>query len=255
MSRLLYLVLAAAVFALPGSSAVAAARSAREHGLTLTHGVVVGDVTTDSAVLWARADREGTLTVHLSGGRHDRTAPLRFRAADDYTGQVVLKGLKPDTTYRYKLGSTRGSFETAPNAGDAERIRLAFGGDVAGQNGCRDANEGFPIMGRIRGSRPALPAGPLRRLGRHDLRRQRLRPSRPLRQRAGARGLRAGHRSPRLLGALALQPGRRRLSAPAREHRLRRRLGRPRGSERLRPPERHPHNAPIHAGRAPPPTR
>src|SRR4029453_9280114 len=159
MSRLLYLVLAAAVFALPGSSAVAAARSAREHGLTLTHGVVVGDVTTDSAVLWARADREGTLTVHLSGGRHDRTAPLRFRAADDYTGQVVLKGLKPDTTYRYKLGSTRGSFETAPNAGDAERIRLAFGGDVAGQNVCRDANEGFPIMDTIRRSRPDLFVG------------------------------------------------------------------------------------------------
>jgi alkaline phosphatase D len=159
MSRLLYLVLAAAVFALPGSSAVAAARSAGDDGLTLTHGVVVGDVTTDSAVLWARADREGTLTVHLSGGRHDRTAPLRFRAADDYTGQVVLKGLKPDTTYRYKLGSTRGSFETAPQAGDAERIRLAFGGDVAGQNVCRDANEGFPIMETIRRSRPDLFVG------------------------------------------------------------------------------------------------
>ena len=159
MSRLLYLVLAAAVFALPGSGAVAAARSAGDDGLTLTHGVVVGDVTTDSAVLWARANREGTLNVHLSGGKHDRTAPLRFRAADDYTGQVVLKGLKPDTTYRYKLGSTRGSFETAPKAGDAERIRLAFGGDVAGQNVCRDANEGFPIMDTIRRSRPDLFVG------------------------------------------------------------------------------------------------
>ncbi|HET6643215.1 MAG TPA: alkaline phosphatase D family protein [Gaiellaceae bacterium] len=156
MSRLLYLVLAAAVFALPGSGAVAAAG---HNGPQLTHGVVVGDVTTDSAVLWARADREGTLTVHLSGGRHERVARLRFRAADDYTGQVVLNGLRPDTTYRYKLGSTRGTFETAPEADDADQVRLAFGGDVAGQNVCRDAAEGFPIMDTIRRSRPDVFVG------------------------------------------------------------------------------------------------
>jgi alkaline phosphatase D len=156
MSRLLYLVLAAAVFALPGSSAVAAAG---HNDPQLTHGVVVGDVTTDSAVLWARADREGTLTVHLSGGRHERVARLRFRAADDYTGQVVLNGLRPDTTYRYKLGSTRGTFETAPAADDADEVRLAFGGDVAGQNVCRDAAEGFPIMDTIRRSRPDVFVG------------------------------------------------------------------------------------------------
>ena len=156
MSRFLYLVLAAAVFALPGSGAVAAAG---HNGPNLTHGVVVGDVTTDSAVLWARADREGTLTVHLSGGRHERTARLRFRAADDYTGQVVLQGLRPDTTYRYKLGSARGTFETAPEADDADRVRLAFGGDVAGQNVCRDAAEGFPIMDTIRRSRPDVFVG------------------------------------------------------------------------------------------------
>jgi alkaline phosphatase D len=154
MSRLLYLVLAAAVFALPG--AVAAAGSG---GPKLTHGVVVGDATTHSAVLWARADREGTLTVHLSGGKHEGNARLRFRAADDYTGQAVLKGLRPDTTYRYKLGSTRGTFETAPEASDAEDIRLAFGGDVAGQNVCRDASEGFPIMDTIRRAKPDVFVG------------------------------------------------------------------------------------------------
>jgi alkaline phosphatase D len=154
MSRLLYLVLAAAVFALPG--AVAASGSG---GPKLTHGVVVGDVTTHSAVLWARADREGMLTVHLSGGKHEGNARLRFRAADDYTGQAVLEGLRPDTTYRYKLGSTRGTFETPPLANDPEDIRLAFGGDVAGQNVCRDASEGFPIMDTIRRAKPDVFVG------------------------------------------------------------------------------------------------
>jgi alkaline phosphatase D len=154
MSKLLYPILAAAVFALSGS--VAAAQSG---GPKLTHGVVVGDVTAHSAVFWARAEREGTLAVHLSGGKHKSAARLRFSAADDYTGQVVLNGLRPDTTYRYKVGSIRGSFETAPKASDAEDIRLAFGGDVAGQNVCRDANEGFPIMDTIRRAKPDVFVG------------------------------------------------------------------------------------------------
>ena len=145
MSRILYLVLVAAVFALPGSGAVAAARTASHDAPVVTHGVVVGDVTAHSAVLWARADREGTLSVHLSGGRHDRVERLRIRAADDYTGQLLLNGLRPDTSYRYRVGHAhrgplaRGSFQTAPEADEAARVRLAFGGDVAGQNVCRDS--------------------------------------------------------------------------------------------------------------------
>ena len=159
MSRNLYLVLAAAVFALPGSGAVAAARTAGHDAPALTHGVVVGDVTAHSAVLWARGDHEGTVSVRLSGGRHDRTERLRFRASDDYTGQVVLSGLRPDTDYRYRVGSERGSFETAPEDDDAEDVRIAFGGDVAGQNVCRDAREGFPIMDTIRRFRPDVFVG------------------------------------------------------------------------------------------------
>jgi alkaline phosphatase D len=153
MSRIPYLVLAAAVFALVGGAAGAAVRATAGDAPAVTHGVVVGDVTARTAVLWARADREGTLKVQLSGGKHDHVGRLMFRAADDYTGQVVLTGLKPDTDYRYRVGSERGSFETAPAADDAEEVRLAFGGDVAGQNVCRDTAEGFPIMDTIRGVR------------------------------------------------------------------------------------------------------
>ena len=125
----------------------------------VTHGVVVGDVTARTAVLWARADREGTLKVHLSGGKHHGVARLDVHAADDYTGQVVLTGLRPDTTYRYRVGSERGSFETAPAADDPEAVRLAFGGDVAGQNVCRDTREGFPIFETIRARRPDVFVG------------------------------------------------------------------------------------------------
>ena len=159
MSRIPYLVLAAAVFALVGGAAGAAVTATSHDAPAVTHGVVVGDVTAHSAVLWARADREGTLKVQLSGGKHHRVGRLEVRAADDYTGQVVLTGLKPDTDYRYRVGSERGSFETAPAADDAEEVRLAFGGDVAGQNVCRDTGEGFPIMETIRDLRPDVFVG------------------------------------------------------------------------------------------------
>ena len=132
MSRIAYLVLAAAVFALPGAEAGASVRAAGHAEPVVTHGVVVGDVTAHTAVLWARADREGTLKVHLSGGRHHGVERLETDAADDYTGQVLLTGLRPDTTYRYRVGSERGTFETAPAADDRARVRVAFGGDVAG---------------------------------------------------------------------------------------------------------------------------
>jgi alkaline phosphatase D len=159
MSRIAYLVLAAAVFALLAAGAGATVRSASHDSPSVTHGVVVGDVTAHSAVVWARGDGEGTLKVHLSGGKHHGGARIETRAADDYTGQVVLTGLKPDTTYRYRVGSERGSFTTAPAADDADSVRLVFGGDVAGQNVCRDTREGFPIMETIRVLRPDVFVG------------------------------------------------------------------------------------------------
>jgi alkaline phosphatase D len=157
MSRISYLVFAAAVFALLAAGSGAAVRS--HESPVVTHGVVVGDVTADTAVFWARGDREGTLKVHLSGGKHHGAARLDFRAADDFTGQVVVDGLRPGQTYRYRVGSEHGSFRTPPASGDAASVRLAFGGDVAGQNVCRDTAEGFPIMETIRAQRPDVFVG------------------------------------------------------------------------------------------------
>ena len=203
MARIFHMILAAAVLALPGSGAGVPST-------VVTHGVVVGDVTALSAVLWARADHAGALAVRLSPAPSRRVERLRFRAADDFTAQLRLTGLRPDTAYSYRVGSARGTFRTAPRAVDARPVRLAFGGDVAGQNVCRDAREGFPIMETIRRFRPRR----LRRPRRHDLRRQRLRP----RGRYGNAQVpgRARGRPRDAPGALALQPRRRRLAAAAR---------------------------------------
>jgi alkaline phosphatase D len=153
---------------LPASASGGAGRPAAP---VVTHGVVVGDVTARSAVLWARADRAATLNVTVSGGGHGPIERVAVRPEDDYTGKTFLTGLHPATTYDYRvwfsLGapgvgrgpSVRGSFRTPPSEDDAAPVRLAFGGDVAGQNVCRDVAEGFPIMDTIRGWRPDVFVG------------------------------------------------------------------------------------------------
>jgi alkaline phosphatase D len=160
--------LLAALTALPGSASAAPSPTA---GPSVTHGVVVGDVTARSAVFWARANRAATLNVRLSGGAHGPIRPVSVEAVDDFTGRVWLSGLDPGTTYDYRvwfsLGAprksrgpvVRGSFRTPPADDAASAVRLAFGGDVAGQNVCRDTQEGFPIMDTIRAWRPDVFVG------------------------------------------------------------------------------------------------
>jgi alkaline phosphatase D len=156
------------ILVLPGGAAVSATPAlSHPAGARVTHGVIVGDVSAHSAVLWARADRAATLRVRLSGGPY-RLKSVRVRAADDYTGHVLITRLKPDRTYRYRVWFSngqrhgrvvQGSFRTAPSDEDTDPVTLAFGGDVAGQNVCRDAAAGFPIMSTIRSARPDVFVG------------------------------------------------------------------------------------------------
>jgi alkaline phosphatase D len=156
------------LFALSGSASGSMGRTAVP---SVTHGVVVGDVTAHTAVLWARADQVAMLNVGLSGGGHVPIERVLVRSSDDYGGKTLLRGLHPATTYEYRvwfsLGapgvgrgpSVRGSFRTPPAGDDPAPVRLAFGGDVAGQNVCRDTAEGFPIMNTIRAWRPDVFVG------------------------------------------------------------------------------------------------
>jgi alkaline phosphatase D len=145
-----------------GLVGVAAAAPAGREGSGIRHGIVVGDVTPESALLWARGRQSGTLAVSLSGGPHQPIEPVQVSADDDSTGQVPLEGLAPSRDYSYRVqfkpgGHTaRGTFKTPPGENDRAPVRLAFGGDVAGQNVCRDTDEGFPIFDTIRSWHPDL---------------------------------------------------------------------------------------------------
>jgi phosphodiesterase/alkaline phosphatase D-like protein len=93
------------------------------------------------------------------------------RSYDDDTGRIGLEGLHPETTYSYRAWfseahpgvrsgpAARGSFRTAPAPEARAPVRLAFGGDVAGQNVCRDVAEGFPIMDTLTAWKPDVFVG------------------------------------------------------------------------------------------------
>jgi len=137
----------------------------------VTHGVIAGDVTSNSAVIWSRADHASTMHVLVRGsGRDSHGATFRSTAVTaehDFTGKVMITGLQPDHDYSYivwfsgspetpisRAAAATGRFHTAPRANDREAVTFAFSGDVAGQNVCRDAVDGFPLFNTINALSP-----------------------------------------------------------------------------------------------------
>jgi alkaline phosphatase D len=129
-------VMAAALCAFP-----AGAQAAR--GFTL--GVAAGEVTDDSAVVWAHATRSGTGLVEITTARNfggeGSISIKRVRAtrANDNTVQAKLVDLTPDETYydRFAIGrgvSDIGSFRTAPAPNQAKTIEFAWSGDADAQS-------------------------------------------------------------------------------------------------------------------------
>jgi alkaline phosphatase D len=129
-------------------AACAGMRAGRTREVRLTHGVAVGETTDTHAVVWARCEAPAVLEVTVDG-----QAPRRagVEAKHDLTQRIVLDGLAPgaEHAYRVRCGNgpaLSGHFRTAPPPSDAAAVRFAFGGDVGGQNVCRDAARGYPIF-------------------------------------------------------------------------------------------------------------
>lgn len=130
--------------------------------IQIPNGVVIGDVKTQSAVIWSRADRDAEMTIRLQGQQKGRSEYHTIvDAGEDYSGQITLKGLQADSVYRYsvifkaKNGHAKsmpltGSFRTAPKNDRESEVSFAWGGDLAGQNVCRDIEKGFPVFATIK---------------------------------------------------------------------------------------------------------
>ena len=132
-----------------------------------SHGAMTVEVTHASAVIWSRADRAAMMHVRMAPASRDGAAKVqhvRVTEEDDFTGSVFFRGLRPDTEYRYAVwftpgdhpppdlpgvASVEGTFKTAPARADPVPVKIVWDGDFAGQNVCRDAVEGFPILNAI----------------------------------------------------------------------------------------------------------
>jgi len=132
-----------------------------------THGVMAAEVDANSAIIWSRTDREAVMHVRLRPGHGNRIRSVKVKAEDDFTGQIELRGLRPNTHYEYEVwfseankgrdrgnggigrSAEHGSFMTAPKKSQRSGVKIAWSGDFAGQNVCRDATEGFPIFQAI----------------------------------------------------------------------------------------------------------
>jgi alkaline phosphatase D len=168
-----------AALAVPTSaSASAAAAPIRSPGLLragaplITHGIQSGDVSGDSAVVWARADRPARMFVQLSPtGRFGRDSLLRtvrgplLLGDTDFTGRIELTGLPSGVEVPYRVvlaapdaarpdGDSRiGHFRTAPR--EHRDVRFLWSGDHSGQGWGRNPDiGGFPIFAAMTARNP-----------------------------------------------------------------------------------------------------
>ncbi|QDP97383.1 alkaline phosphatase [Microlunatus elymi] len=122
----------------------------------LTHGVQSGDVTSNSATIWTRADREARMLVEISRGpefRRSQAIPGAWlRASSDFTGKTVINGLPSGTDLYYRVTpyghgdhdragqQLTGHLRTA--ARDRRDISFVWSGDLGGQGWGIDVDRG-----------------------------------------------------------------------------------------------------------------
>ncbi|WP_252717207.1 alkaline phosphatase D family protein, partial [Herbaspirillum sp. B65] len=164
----------AAVIASPAALAVAPAIVTSERlRPQLPSGIMSGDVTRDSAMVWARSDRTARILVEYSTSEHFAN-PIRIAgptalARDDYSARVDLRGLPAGQRVYYRVQFQDLVHESAlsepltgslmvPAAaqhGQVRDITFAFSGDEAGQGwGINEQWGGYRVYESMRRFRP-----------------------------------------------------------------------------------------------------
>ncbi|MGW8376831.1 alkaline phosphatase D family protein [Streptomyces sp. ODS28] len=133
-------------------------------------GVQVGDVTSSSGLVWARADRPARMVVETAATESFRGArrwhgPL-IGPGTDFTGRTPLHGLPAGEQVHYRVlladpddprrtgEPVTGTFRTAPE-GRRAGVRFVWSGDLAGQGwGINPDRGGYRIFSEMRGLDP-----------------------------------------------------------------------------------------------------
>jgi len=124
----------------------------------LTFNCVAGDVTSTGALVWLRADKEGSVSIRYGKDPALKdfaaTPPARVARESDFTAKIPLDSLEPASVYFYqavvesKKPGPVGRLKTAPPSNDAVDFRFAFSGDT------RQTYRPFSIMDSIRAMNP-----------------------------------------------------------------------------------------------------
>ncbi|MEM6377453.1 MAG: PhoD-like phosphatase N-terminal domain-containing protein, partial [Bacteroidota bacterium] len=107
----------------------------------ILHGPMVGDVSARMANIWFRTYQEQLCEIELSRSKDfkkiDKSFSAQTTAAKEFTTVAKLTGLKPNTTYYYRVKAQgaetyfSGSFTTFPKANKANQFSIIFGGGAA----------------------------------------------------------------------------------------------------------------------------
>ncbi len=158
----------------PGSPFAATAATS-----LLPQGIVMGDVTSQSALIWLRTD--GSMVVQLeyaSVAAWDTVSKMATAVAPvartplfttgpetDFTLAIPIEGLMPATRYRFYVvagmkgregtpteahTALQGEFTTLPDVKSHAPVTFAWSGDLGGQGRCRRGAAGYPIFDVLR---------------------------------------------------------------------------------------------------------
>ncbi|MCP4358565.1 MAG: hypothetical protein GY796_11160 [Chloroflexi bacterium] len=130
--------------------------------LQVTHGPISGEVTATAVTLWARGNITGALQFELASTNAFTdtlgTGTVDVTPESDFTGETRIHSLTPGTLYHYQVtlsnseeasNAVFGQFQTAPDTETAVAFDFTFGGDIGGQNFCRNVETGWDIFQTI----------------------------------------------------------------------------------------------------------
>lgn len=142
----------------------------------LAQGIAVGDVTSDSAVLWTRTDGPALVRIEYAPVHTEEqeqkasrrqaslktVSPVETSAEQDFIVKVRVQNLLPATHYRYRVSATAmvrgrmperataeevsGEFKTAPASTEHVPVLFGWSGDLGGQERCRQVEADYPIF-------------------------------------------------------------------------------------------------------------
>ncbi|MBD3377837.1 alkaline phosphatase family protein [candidate division KSB1 bacterium] len=108
--------------------------AARQAGLALLSGPMLGDVSESGITVWFRPVRSEPMSVRVAPGQGNEEKTFHVGFARSGAGvRVRLDGLAANTSYTYQILSSsgdvlgNGAFRTAPKPNSKETIRIAFG--------------------------------------------------------------------------------------------------------------------------------